>query len=133
MRVEEGPAALADPPPGRGRLVVYGGPRVLTRELIRDTAFLHVEELAEILHQANGAPTLLALFILELTQHPGVAYLDALDAWSHWHRNATLLLPGPNSDDIAFVPATPYDEVWEHAAVHAATDRVLSAAGLLEF
>jgi hypothetical protein len=132
-RVEEGRAALADTPPGRGRLVVYGGPRVLTRELIRDAAFLHVEELAEILHQANGDLALLALFVLELTEHPGVhgvAYLDALDAWSHWHRNATLLLPGPDRDDIAFVPATPYDEVWEHAAVHAATDRVLSAAGL---
>ncbi|WP_055531811.1 hypothetical protein, partial [Streptomyces graminilatus] len=132
-RVEEGRAALTDTPPGRGRLVVYGGPRVLTRELIRDTAYLHVEELAEILHQADGNLTLLALFVLEVTEHPGVhgvAYLDALDAWSHWHRNATLLLPGPDSDDIAFVPATPYDEVWEHAAVHAATDRVLSAAGL---
>ncbi|WP_019061576.1 hypothetical protein [Streptomyces prunicolor] len=132
-RVEEGRAALADTPPGHGRLVVYGGPRVLTRELIRDTAFLHVEELAEILHQSNGDPTLAALFILELTEHPGVhgvAYLDALDAWSLWHRNATLLLPGPDRDGIAFVPVTPCDEVWEHAAVHAATDRVLSAAGL---
>lgn len=132
-RIKEGRAALAATPPGRGRLVVYGGPRVLTRELIRDTAFLHVEELAEILQQSNGDPTLAALFVLELTEHPGVhgvAYLDALDAWSHWHRNATLLLPGPDSDDIAFVPATPLDEVWEHAAVHAATDRVLSAAGL---
>ncbi|MGW3311476.1 hypothetical protein ACWDG9_33390 [Streptomyces sp. NPDC001073] len=132
-RVEEGRAALADSPPGRGRLVVYGGPHVLTRELIRDTAFLHVEELAEILHQTDGDPTLAALFVLELTEHPGVhgvAYLDALDAWSLWHRNATLLLPGPDRDDIAFVPATPCDEVWEHAAVHAATDQVLSAAGL---
>ncbi|GGN46052.1 hypothetical protein [Streptomyces fuscichromogenes] len=132
-RVEEGRAALADTPPGRGRLVVYGGPRVLTRELVRDTAFLHVEELAEILHQTGGDPALLALFVLELTEHPGVhgvAYLDALDAWSLWHRDATLLLPGPDSDDIACVPVTPYDEVWEHAAVHAATDRVLSAAGL---
>ncbi|MDX2824868.1 hypothetical protein PV416_28195 [Streptomyces ipomoeae] len=132
-RIEEGRAALTDTPPGRGRLVIYGGPHVLTREVIRDTAFLHVEELAEILHQANGDPTLPALFVLELTEHPGVhgvAYLDALDVWSLWHRNATLLLPGPDRDDIALVPVTPYDQVWEHAAVHAATDHVLNAAGL---
>ncbi|MDX3020157.1 hypothetical protein [Streptomyces acidiscabies] len=132
-RVEEGRAALADTSPGRGRLVVYGGPRVLTRELIRDTVFLHVEELTEILHQTGGDPTLAALFVLELTEHPGVhgvAYHDALDAWSLWHRNATLLLPGPDSDDIAFAPTTPYDEVWEHAAMHADTDHVLNAAGL---
>nr|WP_181411640.1 hypothetical protein [Streptomyces sp. FR1] len=132
-RVEEGRAALADTPPGRGRLVVYGGPRFLGRELIRDTAFLHVEELAEILHAADGDPTLSALFLLELTEHPGVhgvAYEDVLDAWTAWHHHATLLLPGPDSDDVVFVPAAPHDEVWERAADHAATDRVLTAAGL---
>jgi hypothetical protein len=132
-RVEEGRAALADTPPDRGRLVVYGGPRFLGRELIRDTALLHVEELAEILHAADGDPTLTALFLLELTEHPGVhgvAYDDALDAWTAWHHHATLLLPGPDSDDVVYVPAAPHDEVWERAADHAATDRVLTAAGL---
>ncbi|MGW1002258.1 hypothetical protein [Streptomyces sp. NPDC002520] len=132
-RVEEGRAALADTPPGRGRLVVYGGPRFLGRELIRDTVLLHVEELAEILHAADGDPTLAALFLLELTEHPGVhgvAYDDALDAWTAWHHHATLLLPGPDSDDVVYIPAAPHDEVWERAADHAATDRVLTAAGL---
>ncbi|MFM9707852.1 hypothetical protein [Streptomyces galilaeus] len=60
-----------------------------------------------------------------------MAYLDALDAWSLWHRHATLLLPGPDRDAVAYVPATAYDHSWAHAARHAATDRVLSAAGLL--
>ncbi|MFD0035671.1 hypothetical protein ACWGDS_30530 [Streptomyces sp. NPDC055059] len=132
-RVDEGRASLADAPPGRGRLVVYGGPRVLGPELISDTAFLHVEEVAEILHHTEGDPTLLALFVLELTEHPGVRgvfYEDALDGWSHWHRNSTLLLPGSDSSGVAVVSATDHDEVWERAATHAGTDRLLRAAGL---
>ncbi|MGW5638897.1 hypothetical protein [Streptomyces sp. NPDC003832] len=132
-RVEEGRTALDDAPPGRGRLVVYGGPRFLGRELIRDTALLHLEELAEILHAADGDPTLMALFLLELTEHPGVhgvAYDDALDAWTAWHHHATLLLPGPDSDDVVYVPAAPHDKAWELAANHAATDSVLTSAGL---
>lgn len=70
--------------------MVYGGPRFLGRELIRDTALLHVEELAEILHAADGGAMLTALFLLELTKHPavhGVAYDDALDAWTTWGRH----------------------------------------------
>ncbi|MGV9655240.1 hypothetical protein [Streptomyces sp. NPDC003554] len=132
-RVEEGRAALADTPPGRGRLIVYGGPRVLGPELISDTAFLHVEEVAEILHHTEGDPTLLALFVLELTEHPGVRgvfYEDALDAWSTWHRTSTLLLPGPDSNGVAVASATDHDEVWERAAAAAGTDRLLQAAGL---
>ncbi|MFI1408689.1 hypothetical protein ACH4Y0_01930 [Streptomyces sp. NPDC020707] len=132
-RLEQGRAALADTPPGRGRLVVYGGPRFLGRELIEDTAYLHVEELAEIIDHCDGDPTLPTLFVLELTEHPGVHgvfYEDALDAWFSWHHNATLLLPGPDRDGIATVPATPQDPVWERAATDAPTDRVLTAAGL---
>ncbi|MEU0845724.1 hypothetical protein ABZ370_40610 [Streptomyces sp. NPDC005962] len=132
-RVEEGRASLADTPPGRGRLVVYGGPRILGPELISDTAFLHVEEVAEILHHTEGDPTLLALFVLELTEHPGVRgvfYEDALDAWSTWHRTSTLLLPGPDSNGVAVASATDHDEVWERAAAHAGTDRLFQAVGL---
>ncbi|MFE5406789.1 nuclease-related domain-containing protein [Streptomyces sp. NPDC056580] len=132
-RVEEARAALADTPPGRSRLVVYGGPRFLGPELITDTAFLHVEEVAEILHHTQGDPSLLALFLLELTEHPGVRgvfYEDALDAWSEWHRNATLLLPRPDRNGVSVVSATDHDEVWERAAAHTSTDRLLSAAGL---
>ncbi|MFI8093954.1 hypothetical protein ACIF9R_37570 [Streptomyces sp. NPDC086080] len=131
-RVEEGRAALAETPPGRGRLVVYGGPRLLGPELINDTAFLHVEEVAEILHQCAGDVTLLALFVLDLTEHPGaraVAYDDALDAWSQWHREATLLLPGPDRQG-GTAYAADHDEVWERAAAHAETDLLLSGAGL---
>ncbi|MBX7555418.1 hypothetical protein K1Y78_47930 [Streptomyces sp. tea 10] len=132
-RVEEGRAALAETPPGRGRLVVYGGPRFLGPELISDTAFLHVEEVAEILHHCAGDVTLLALLVLELTEHPGdraVAYEDALDAWSQWHREATLLLPGPDRQAVTIAFTADHDEVWERAATHAETDRLLSAAGL---
>ncbi|MGX1885720.1 hypothetical protein [Streptomyces sp. NPDC055287] len=132
-RVEEGRAALADVPAGRGRLVVYGGPRFLGPELIRDTLFLHVEELAEIVHDAEGDLSVLALFVLELTEHPGVHgvfYRDVLDAWSAWFREGTLLTPGPDGDDIAVVPVTVRDEVWDRAAACARIDEVLAAAEL---
>ncbi|WP_329156080.1 hypothetical protein OIU91_42100 (plasmid) [Streptomyces sp. NBC_01456] len=134
-RVEEGRAALADAdvPAGRGRLVVYGGPRFLGPELIRDTLFLHVEEVAEILHDADGDLAVLALFVLELTEHPGVHgvfYRDALDAWSAWHRGGTLLAPGPDGDDVAMVPEAVRDEVWERAAARVGVDEALAAAGL---
>lgn len=132
-RIEEGRAALADTPADRGRLVVYGGPSFLGPELITDTVYLHVEEVAEILADVDGDMTLLALFVLELTHHPGVTgvfYHDALDAWSLWHREGTLLLPGPDRDDVAVVPAARRDEVWERAAAHAETDVLLDAAGL---
>ncbi|MGV9567995.1 hypothetical protein [Streptomyces sp. NPDC003480] len=132
-RVEEGRAALAETPPGRGRLVVYGGPRFLGPELISDIAFLHVEEVGEILHHCTGDVTLLALFVLELTEHPGaraVAYEDALDAWSQWHREATLLLPGTDRQGVTIASTADHDEVWERAATHAETDHLLTAAGL---
>ncbi|UYQ60036.1 hypothetical protein [Streptomyces peucetius] len=132
-RVEEGRAALADVPAGRGRLVVYGGPRFLGPELIRDALFLHVEELAEILHGAEGDLTVLALFVLELTEHPGVHgvfYRDALDAWSAWHHGGTLLPPSPDGDDVAVVAEAERDEVWERAAARVGVDEVLAAAGL---
>ncbi|MFD3662801.1 hypothetical protein ACFWVF_19760 [Streptomyces sp. NPDC058659] len=132
-RVEEGRAKLAEQPTGRGRLVVYGGPRVLGPELIRDTCYLHVEELAEILADAEGDPALLALFVLELTQHPGVDAVfhhEPLDAWSVWSRAGTLLLPGPPRKEVAVVPAAGVDLTWQRAAVWARPDDVLAAAGL---
>lgn len=70
-QIEEGRSALAvGGAPDWGRLVAYGGPRVLGPELITDTAYLHVEELAEILSDAEGDPATVALFVLELTEHP---------------------------------------------------------------
>jgi hypothetical protein len=134
-RIEEGRSALADGgAPGRGRLVVYGGPRVLGPEVIRDTAFLHVEELAEILADAEGDPSLPALFVLELTEHPGVdavLYREPLDAWTEWRRESTLLLPGPYREGAAVVsPAAGFDTTWRRAATWARLDDVLAATGL---
>ncbi|MFJ6140751.1 hypothetical protein [Kitasatospora sp. NPDC092286] len=132
-RVEEGRATLAEQPAGRGRLVVYGGPRVLGPELIRDTCYLHVEELAEILADAEGAPALLALFVLELTEHPGVDavfYQEPLDAWRAWSLAGTLLLPGPPRSEVAVVPAAGVDLTWQRATAWARPDDVLAAAGL---
>ncbi|MFI6112850.1 hypothetical protein [Kitasatospora sp. NPDC051164] len=132
-RVEEGRAKLAEQPTGRGRLVVYGGPRVLGPELIRDTCYLHVEELAEILADAEGDPALLALFVLELTEHPGVDAVfhhEPIDAWTAWSGAGTLLLPGPPRNEVAVVPAAGFDLTWQRAAAWARLDDVLAAAGL---
>lgn len=132
-RVEEGRAALAAGEPGRGRLVVYAGPAVLGPELIRDTAYLHVEELAEILADAEGDPALLALFVLELTEHPGVDavfYREPLDAWAAWLIEGTMLLPGPDREEVAVVPAAGFDLAWRRAATWARLDDVLAGAGL---
>ncbi|MFI1652024.1 hypothetical protein ACH4XT_34565 [Streptomyces avidinii] len=132
-RVEEGRAALAAGEPGRGRLVVYAGPAVLGPELIRDTAYLHVEELAEILASAEGDLALLALFVLELTEHPGVDalfYREPLDAWAAWLGEGAMLLPGPDREEVALVPSAGFDLTWRRAAAWARLDDVLAAAGL---
>ncbi|MCM2431046.1 hypothetical protein [Streptomyces sp. RKAG337] len=133
-RIEEGRSALAaSGAPGRGRLVVYGGPRVLGPELITDTAYLHLEELAEILADAEGDPATVALFVLELTEHPGVDavfYREPLDAWTAWRRESTLLLPAPDRQEVAAVPPAGFDPSWQRAATWARTDDVLAAAGL---
>ncbi|MEU7322654.1 hypothetical protein ABZ682_19175 [Streptomyces griseoviridis] len=132
-RVEEARAALPPPGDGRGRLVVYGGPEVLGPEVITDTAYLHVEELAEIQADTEGAPSLPALFTAELTGHPGVdavAYREPLDAWRAWHREGTLLLPGPHRPEVAVVPPAGYDMSWQRAADWARIDDVLAAAKL---
>ncbi|MFJ9574551.1 hypothetical protein [Streptomyces bacillaris] len=132
-RIEEARAALPAPRDGRGRLVVYGGPAVLGPEVITDTAYLHVEEFAEVLADAEGDLSLPALFTAELTAHPGVdaiAYREPLDAWQAWHREGTLLLPGPYRSEVAVVPAAGYDMSWQRAADWARVDDVLAAAGL---
>ncbi|MEU0219771.1 hypothetical protein ABZ281_33875 [Streptomyces sp. NPDC006265] len=88
-RIEEARSVLGELTTGRGRLVVYGGPRFLGPELIEDTVYLHTEELAEILADAESDLAVLALFVLELTEHPGVHgvfYRDVLDAWTAWRR-----------------------------------------------
>ena len=133
-RIEQGRSALtAGGAPGRGRLVVYGGPRVLGPEVITDTAYLHVEELAELLADAEGDPATVALFVLELTEHPGVDaifYREPLDAWTAWRREGTLLLPGPHREEVAVVPPAGFDPTWQRAAAWARLDDVLAAAGL---
>lgn len=132
-QIQEARAALPPPKDGRGRLVVYGGPVVLGPEVITDTAVLHVEELAEVLAAAEGDPSLPALFVAELTAHPGVdaiAHLEPLDAWQAWHREGTLLLPGPHHPEVAVVPPAGYDASWQRAADWARVNDVLAAAGL---
>ncbi|MFI6113230.1 hypothetical protein [Kitasatospora sp. NPDC051164] len=134
-RIEEARAVLAELATGRGRLVVYGGPRLLGPELIEDTLYLHTEELAETLADAEGDLSVLALFVLELTEHPGVHgvfYRDVLDAWTAWRHEATLLPPGPYRDEVAAVSPAEHDVSWGRAAAWAATDEVLAAADLPE-
>lgn len=132
--VEQAREALGSAEPGRARVVVYGGPGILGREVITDTAYVHVEELAEILDDLEGDHTALACFLLELTEHPsvtGIAYLDLLDAWQMWRDHHDCLLPpGPDRDDIAFIPAYPAEPTWDRAAAWEAIDTVLTAAGL---
>lgn len=117
----------------QGRLVVYAGPRFLVCEVVTDTLMVHVEELAEMAADANGDPAILALFVLEMTQHPGVdaiAYLHLLDAWSSWRRNGTLLLPAEDAPELAVVPWSGRDLSWDRAATWAPIDKVLADAGL---
>lgn len=74
-----------------------------------------------------------ALFILELTEHPGakgVFYEDALDAWTAWRHHTTFLPPGPDTNDVVVVRAATRDTVWERAAADADTDHVLAGVGL---
>lgn len=132
--VEQARETLGSAEPDRARVVVYGGPGILGREVITDTAYVHVEELAEILTGLEGDHTALACFLLELTEHPsvtGIAYLDLLDAWQMWRdRHGSLLPPGPDRDDIAFIPTYPAEPTWDRAAAWEAIDTVLSAAGM---
>ncbi|MEV7181034.1 hypothetical protein [Kitasatospora sp. NPDC093679] len=132
-RVEDGHAALTEQPAGRGRLVVYGGVRVLGPELIRDTLYLHIEELTEIMADAEGDVAALALFVLEMSEHPGVDaiwYAQPIDAWVRFHRDGTLLVPGPPRNEVAAVPPLRFDPSWRRAATWARLDDVLAAAGL---
>ncbi|WP_127353814.1 hypothetical protein [Actinacidiphila soli] len=131
--IERARADLARTAPhGAGRLVVYGGPRTLSREVITDTLYLHVEELAEILADAGGDLTTVACWVLEMTQHPGaeaVAYYDVFDAWTAWHGAGTLLPPG-GPGDVVLTPPYGSDLSWDRAAAWAGVDDVLAAAGL---
>jgi hypothetical protein len=120
---------------GAGRLVVYGGPRTLSREVITDTLYLHVEELVEILADAGGDLTTVACWVLEMTEHPGagaVAYHEVFDAWKAWHREGTLLPPGEADEDVVLAPPYGYDLTWDRAAAWAGVDGVLAAVGLPE-
>ncbi|MGW4641637.1 hypothetical protein ACWEN6_24155 [Sphaerisporangium sp. NPDC004334] len=132
--IERARADLAETAaPGAGRLVVYGGPRVLGPEVITDTVYLHVEELAEILADAGGDLATVFWWVLEMTEHPGVeaiAYCDVLHAWAAWRRQGTLLPPGPPVEGVALVPPDGGDLSWERAAAWAPTDDVLAGAGL---
>ncbi|WP_405914527.1 hypothetical protein [Streptomyces sp. NBC_00728] len=133
-QVEAARKALLDQTsPEQGRLVVYAGPRYLVRETVTDTLMVHVEELAEMAADANGDLAALALFTLEITQHPGadaIAYLYLLDAWSSWRRNGALLPPAEDPQEVAVVPWRGRDLTWDRAATWAPIDKVLADAGL---
>ncbi|MEV6055221.1 hypothetical protein [Streptomyces sp. NPDC052107] len=133
-RLEAARAVLAEEAAaGRERLVVYAGPGVLGPEVVTDTLMLHVEELAEMLAEAGGDRMTLALFVMEMTSHPGVdaiAFHDALDAWIAWRRLGTLLPPGAPRQDVAVVPPHGLDVSWERAAIWSPVDQVLEDAGL---
>ncbi|RCG17905.1 hypothetical protein DQ384_39360 [Sphaerisporangium album] len=119
--------------PGAGRLVIYGGPRVLGPEVVTDTLYLHVEEFAEILADAGGDLATVAWWVLEMTEHPeveAVAYDDVFDAWALWHREGMLLPPGPPAEGVALVPSYGRDVSWDRAAAWARIDDVLADAGL---
>ncbi|MBK3647268.1 hypothetical protein [Streptomyces sp. MBT33] len=131
--VEKARTELSSAPAGTGRLVIYAGPRFLGREVITDTLYVHVEELTEIFSAAGGDLTKVALWVLELTEHPGcdaVAYYDVLDAWTAWSMKATLLPPGPAGEGGVVVEPCGWDVSWERAALWARTDDLLAATGL---
>ncbi|WP_424534357.1 hypothetical protein ACOZ38_29195 [Sphaerisporangium viridialbum] len=132
--LEQARADLAEnAAPGAGRLVIYGGPRVLGPEVVTDTLCLHVEEFAEILADAGGDLATVAWWVLEMTQRPeaeAVAYDDVFDAWGAWHREGMLLPPGAPAEGVALVPPYGRGVSWDRAAAWARIDEVLADAGL---
>ncbi|WP_248965701.1 hypothetical protein [Sphaerisporangium perillae] len=132
--LEQARADLAEnAAPGAGRLVIYGGPRVLGPEVVTDTLCLHVEEFAEILADADGDLATVAWWVLEMTEHPeveAVAYYDVFDAWAAWHREGMLLPPGPPAEGVALVSPYGRDVSWDRATAWARIDDVLADAGL---
>ncbi|MGX9883171.1 hypothetical protein [Streptomyces sp. NPDC002276] len=134
-RIDEGRSVLAEGgAPGRGRLVVYGEPRGFGPEVIRDTAYLYVEELAEILADAEGDPSLPALFVLNSPNIPGLTRSSSRSRSTR----------GPIGGAIArcscrarttrvrpsFAPAAGSDATWQRAVTWARLDDTLAAAGL---
>ncbi|MFF9853426.1 hypothetical protein [Streptomyces litmocidini] len=131
--LDEARDVLDTAPAGSARIIVYAGPRFLGRQLITGPLCVHIEELTEILQAAGGDWMTVALWALELTEHPGadaVAFYDVLDAWTRWSATGTLIPPGPAQDGVILVEPCGRDVSWERATVLARIDAVLAAAGL---
>jgi hypothetical protein len=116
-------------------VVIYGGLPCLAPAEPGDMPCVHVEELAQMLSEAEGNRDVVAQFLREVALHPGIAsllYVDVMDVWWHWKDNKMI---GPLfSQGNAGIAVMPYEGKpgWERAAELEPVEDVLARAGLPE-
>lgn len=111
------------------KVVIYGGPAILAYQEVTDTVRLHIEEVAEILADAQGDQALFASFIAELCdphRDSTVLVFDMLDAWSLWRAHGFLPLSGDSEPD----PVQADDLAWRKAVAWEPFEQILFDAGL---
>jgi hypothetical protein len=128
-----------DPEGAIHRIVVYGGPLVLLPATRPGTVRLHVEELTDIVHEAqlfddDRVPTgwLIWQFFEEAATLPGVARLAALsfdDLWRHWLCLGVIDHTGGGEAGV-FAMSAPDDRHWISAGAWERFDALLEASGL---
>jgi len=114
-------------------VVVYGGPAGFASP-VHDVACLHVEELAEMIADAEGDLDVVAQFLRELSSHPGapeLEFADILDVWWHWRDHKMIGPPLLAGERILVRPYEARPD-WERAAALEPVEAVLAGAGLPE-
>ncbi len=121
------------------RVVVYGGPVLRPPRDCPGTFFLHVDELTDMVREAQlldrtrvPSGELIWQFFEEASTLPGVDHLLALsddDLWRHWLAYGVVGDGDPNHGDV-FTPSVPDDRHWQRAADWEPFDEILAAASL---
>jgi hypothetical protein len=114
------------------QVVVYGGLPCFAESRPHDVVALHVEELAEMLTDAEGDMDVVTQFLREISSHPwarGVLYVDVLDVWWHWLDQEVI---GPLFPEDGGIVVLPYERRpdWERAAAWEPIEEVLAGAGM---
>lgn len=127
-----GPYARTNPV----NVILFGGPMVVGFQTVQDVVLLHIEELVELLDDAEGDWITVECFLEDLGRHAGyegVMFLDVLDVWAAW-RKWGRLGPAEVGGHGAVLQVTPHerDLTWDRAAAWEPIDAVLAAARLPE-